>query len=79
MTELVEHIRQILEHHRVHDRSNTADVGCGCGAASLPNHSGHVAQHIIDRLHLREEAAGNKIRYVSAWFDAELTKLEGAE
>jgi len=79
MSELVEHIRQILEHHRIDNQNNTADVECGCGAASLPNHSGHVAQQIVDRLHLRQEAAGSKIRYVSAWFDAELTKLEGAE
>ena len=34
---------------------------------------------IVDRLELRKEAVGNKTRYVSAWFDDELTKLEGAE
>jgi hypothetical protein len=42
----------------------------------------HLAQEIVDRLGLTQESAGDrsrKIRYVSAWFDGELTKLEGAE
>jgi hypothetical protein len=42
----------------------------------------HLAQEIVDRLGLTQESAGDrsrKIRYVSAWFDDELTKLEGAE
>ena len=67
MTDLVEHIRQILEHHQ------------RCGAVNLANHRSHVAQQIVDRLELRKEAVGNKTRYVSAWFDDALTKLEGAE
>jgi hypothetical protein len=48
----------------------------------LVHHSHHLAQEIVDRLGLTEESAGDrsrKIRYVSAWFDDELTKLEGAE
>jgi hypothetical protein len=39
-------------------------------------------QEIVDRLGLTQESAGDrsrKIRYVSACFDDELTKLEGAE
>jgi hypothetical protein len=79
MTDLVEHIRQILEHHHIDDQHNVAGVGCGCGAANLANHRSHVAEQIVDRLQLRKEAVGNKTRYVSAWFDDELTKLEGAE
>lgn len=79
MTDLVEHIRQLIDHHRIDDQSNVADVGCCCGAASLPNHSRHLAQQIVDSLGLRKEAAGTEIRYVSAWFDEELTNLEGAE
>jgi hypothetical protein len=79
MTDLVEHIRRLLDHHRIDDQGNTADVGCSCGEASLPNHSRHVAQQIVDSLCLRKEAVGTEIRYVSAWFDDELTKLEGAE
>jgi hypothetical protein len=42
----------------------------------------HLAQEIVDQLGLTRESAGDrsrKIRYVSAWFDDELTKLEGAE
>ncbi len=79
MTDLVEHIRQILEHHHTDDQSNGAGARCGCGAVDLANHHGHVAQEIVDRFDLRKEVVGKKIRYVSAWFDDELTKLEGAE
>jgi hypothetical protein len=41
-----------------------------------------LAQEIVARLGLRPERAVNakdEIRYVSAWFDDVLTKLEGAE
>jgi hypothetical protein len=41
-----------------------------------------VAEEIVDRLKLRPESVNNvrnEIRYASAWFDDELTKLEGAE
>jgi NADH/NAD ratio-sensing transcriptional regulator Rex len=79
MTDLVEHIRRLLDDHRIYDQGNAAVVGCGCGAASLQNHPRRVAQQIVDSLDLRKEAVGNEIRYVSAWFDDELTKLEGAE
>jgi hypothetical protein len=41
--------------------------------------SGHVAQEIIDHLKLRRETVGDEIRYVGAWFNYELTMLEGAE
>ena len=70
---------RLLDHHRIDDERNTADVGCGCGAASLPDRSRHMAQQIVDSLGLRKEAVGTEIRYVSAWFDDELRKLEGAE
>jgi hypothetical protein len=41
-----------------------------------------VAQEVVARLGLRPEQVTNvknEIRYVSAWFDNELTVLEGAE
>ncbi|HXO79361.1 MAG TPA: hypothetical protein VN856_05665 [Mycobacterium sp.] len=79
MTDLVEHIRGILERHRIDDRSNIANAGCSCGVEDSADHYRHVAQQIVDRLELRKEAVGNETRYVSAWFDDELTKLEGAE
>jgi hypothetical protein len=79
MTDLVEHIRGILERHRIDDRSNIANAGCSCGIVDSADHYRHVAQQIVDRLELRREAVGSKTRYVSAWFDDELTKLEGAE
>jgi inorganic pyrophosphatase/exopolyphosphatase len=79
MADLVEHIRGILEHHRIDEQSSIADVGCSCGVVNLADHHRHVAQQLVDRLELRREAVGSKTRYVSAWFDDELTKLEGAE
>lgn len=79
MSNLAKHIREILEHHHIDGQTNSAGIGCGCGAVDLADHSSHVAQQIIDRLELRKEAVGNKIRYVSAWFNDELTKMEGAE
>ena len=79
MTDPVEHIRRILERHRIDDRSNIANAGCSCGIVDSADHYRHVAQQIVDRLKLRRETVGNETRYVSAWFDDELTKLEGAE
>jgi hypothetical protein len=79
MADLVEHIRGILERHRIDDRCNIANAGCSCGIADSADHYHHVAQQIADRLELRRETAGNETRYVSAWFDDELTKLQGAE
>jgi hypothetical protein len=40
-----------------------------------------VAEEIVERLQLRPESnkVRNEIRYASAWFDDELTKLEGTE
>jgi hypothetical protein len=38
-----------------------------------------VAEDIVNCLELRREKVDEKMRYVSAWFDDELTKLEGAE
>jgi hypothetical protein len=64
MTEPVERIRQILEHHQA------------CGES---DHGRHVAEDIVAQLALRREDVDNKMRYVSAWFDDELTELEGAE
>ena len=79
MADLVEHIREILERHRIDDRCNIHNVGCSCGVVDSADHYRHVAQQIVDRLKLRRETVGNETRYVSAWFDDELTKLEGAE
>lgn len=64
MTEPIERIRKILERHQPFGRSD---------------HARRVAEDIVARLQLRRETADNKVRYVSAWFDDELTKLEGAE
>ena len=82
MTDLVERIRRVIEQHREVDRDDTPGVGCGCRAQGLSDHPRHVAEEIGDRLKLRPQSVvnvRNKIRYASAWFDDELTKLEGAE
>jgi hypothetical protein len=64
MTDPVGLIQQILERHQPYDESG---------------HARHVAEDIVKRLELRREKVDEKMRYVSAWFDDELTKLEGAE
>jgi hypothetical protein len=82
MTDLVDCIREVVERHRVGDFSAATGHSCRCGAKQLSDHSRHVAQEIVARLRLRPEKAGRvkgELRYVSAWFDDELTRLEGAE
>ena len=64
MTDPIKRIRQILERHLPHGESDQAH---------------HVAEDIVAQLGLRRENVDNKMRYVSAWFDGELTDLEGAE
>jgi len=76
MTEPIERIRQIVGQHRRDDRN---DGVCGCGATGVSDHAAHVADEIVARLGLRRERVENRIRYVSAWLDDELTQLEGAE
>ena len=64
MIDPIERIRRILERHHPYDESD---------------HARHVAEDIVEQLKLRREKADDKMRYVSAWFDNELTNLEGAE
>ena len=64
MTDPTDRIRQILEPHHPY---------------VLSDHARHVAEDIVGQLELRREKVDDKMRYVSAWFDDELTKLEGAE
>jgi|GEM_PF-1843599 len=75
-------IGRIIEQHREVDRDDAPGVACGCLAEGLSDHPRHVAEEIVDRLKLRPESVDhvrNEIRHASAWFDDELTKLEGAE
>jgi len=64
MTDPTDRIRQILERHHPYGQSD---------------HARHVAEDIVGQLELRRENVDDRMRYVSAWFDGELTKLEGAE
>jgi hypothetical protein len=79
---LVDRIREIIERHRLEDSTAAPSHPCRCGQEELSDHSHHLAQEIVARLGLRPEKADNakdEVRYVSAWFDDVLTKLEGAE
>jgi hypothetical protein len=69
MTDPIARIRKVLDDHRVDD----AGVGCICGATRLSDHARHVAEEIVAQLGLQRENVGNEMRYVSAWFDDELT------
>jgi hypothetical protein len=86
MTDLIAHIREVIDQHDKRDCHDDGGLSCGCGATHLSDHASHVAQAIVDRLGLRRESADNvrkavteKVRYASALFDQELTVLEGAE
>lgn len=79
---LVKRIRGTLNEHRTIDCGDDAPVACSCGALGLSDHPRHVAEQIVDGLDLRVDAVDHikkRIRYASAWFDWELTQLEGAE
>jgi hypothetical protein len=81
MPDLIDSIREIIERHRVADCTAEPGRPCQC-RAELSDHSRHAAREIVARLGFRPERSSNfkdEIRYVSAWFDDELTKLEGAE
>jgi hypothetical protein len=79
MSDLVERIRQVIEQHGETDHDAAVGTAWRCGGARRSDHWRHLAEEIVDRLGLRPETVGREIRYVSAWFDDELTKLEGAE
>ena len=79
MTDLIGHIREVIDQHGKRDRDGDGRSDCACGATDLSDHSSHVAQAIIDRLELKRKEVGDKVRYASALFDEELTVLEGAE
>ncbi|HME78523.1 MAG TPA: hypothetical protein VKI00_23615 [Mycobacterium sp.] len=79
---LIERIRQIVADHRADGLGPDARLACSCGAQGLCDHPRHVAEKIVDGLALEPDSIDevkNRIRYASAWFDWELTKLEGAE
>lgn len=82
MLDLIEPIRRIIEGHRATPHSDDRHVSCSCGAEGLADHPRHVAEQIADRLGLKPEnvdEVNKQIRYATAWFDWELTKLEGAQ
>ena len=77
---VVDRIRQIIDEHRA--SGEDAHVACSCGAQRLSDYPRHLAEQIVDGLDLKAEATDhvkNQIRYATAWFDWELTRLEGAQ
>ncbi len=82
MPDLTGVLREIIEGHRVVPQADASEGSCTCGAEGLSDHSGHVAEQILERLGLKPEAvdeAKERIRYATAWLDWELTKIEGAQ
>ncbi len=79
---LVERIRQIIDQHRADGNGHASRGTCSCGAQELSDYPRHLAEQIVDGLDLKAEATDhvrNRIRYATAWFDRELTTLEGAQ
>ncbi|WP_156685708.1 hypothetical protein [Mycobacterium sp. Marseille-P9652] len=78
---LAEHVGRVVDEHRPGEGGPDGTATCQCGAEGLPDHSRHVAERILDRLAVRPDIdeAKKRIRYASAWFNWELTVLEGAE
>ena len=79
LPDIIGPIRQVIEDHRRADDDRNA---CRCGAEGIADHPRHVAERIIDRLGLKPDDIDDvkqQIRYATAWFDWELTKLECAE
>ena len=77
---LVDRIAQIIDDHPSID--DGADVACSCGAQGLSGHSRHVADQIVHQAGLVPDTIDEvkqRVRYVSALLNWELTKLEGAE
>jgi hypothetical protein len=82
LSNIIERIRQVIDDHAQDHGDRDAGTACGCGATRLSDHSRHLAEAIVEQLRLRPESVSDvskRIRYVSALFDDELTKLEGAE
>jgi len=52
MTDLVAHIREVIDQHAKPDRHDGGELSCSCGATHLSDHSSHVAQAIVNRLEL---------------------------
>ena len=79
---LIERIRQIIDEHRASGDGDDTEVACSCGTQGLADYPRHLAEQIIDGLDLKAEATDHvksQIRYATAWFDGELTQLEGAQ
>jgi len=77
---LFERIYQIIDEHRT--SGDDTEVACSCGTHGLSDYPRHLTEQIIDGLDLKAEAADhvkNQVRYATAWFDWELTQLEGAQ
>ena len=78
---LVERIQRIVDEHLEPEPPTVAGNAKNCDAEA-PDRSRRIAEQIVYQLGLKPETLSdfrNQLRYVSAWFDQELTILEGAE
>lgn len=78
---LIDGARRIVGEHRPGHPGPDGGSTCSCGAQGVSDHPRHVAERIVDGLGIRPDfdELRNRFRYASAWFDWELTQLEGAE
>lgn len=79
---LIERIPQVIDDHRATPSDAGAQAACSWGATGLSDHSGHVAEQIVEQLvGLKPDIddAKQRIRYTGAWLNRELTKMEGVE
>jgi len=78
---LIERVRQIINDHRTGGLGADGRLTCSCGAEGLSDYPRHMAEKILDGLAVKPDIdeVKKRVRYASAWFDWELTQLEGAE
>jgi len=78
---LVERVRRIISDHRAHGIDPDGRLTCSCGVEGLSDYPCHLAEKVLDGIGVKPDIdeAKKRIRYASAWFDRELTQLEGAE
>lgn len=79
---LVERIAQIIGEHNGSAIDGGSGVACSCGVQPLSDHPRHVAEQIVIQLGLMPDSIDEvkkRIRYATAVFDWELTKLQGEQ
>ncbi len=78
---LVDRVCRIIDEHRPGDLAPDGRLTCACGAEGVSDPPRHLAEKIVEGLAVKPDIDEGKerIRFASAWFNWELTLLEGAE